>query len=205
MKRLLLLPFTAVLLPSALCAQSADADIERTLLAAPASLRAEATILELRPDGSTGVFRGGSNGLICWDNEGRPGQMAPLDVGCTAEAIVRDWSRTMLSRALEGPWLKSWLASSGPRPTELVPCPCGEASTTTCMGTLPRITETTPWWPCLTPPGTWASRSLAVRPCFGSWRQVRPARISWFRDDEIATHAYLYVPISSATSANNFF
>ena len=86
MKRLLFLPFTAVLLPSALCAQSADADVERTLLAAPASLRAEATILELRPDGSTAVLRGGSNGLICWDNEGRPGQMAPLDVQCTAEA-----------------------------------------------------------------------------------------------------------------------
>ena len=76
MKRLLFLPFTAVLLPSALCAQSADADIERTLLAAPASLRAEATILELRPDGSTAVLRKGSNDLICWDNEGRPGQMA---------------------------------------------------------------------------------------------------------------------------------
>ncbi len=72
MKRLLFLPFAAVLLPSALCAQSADAAIERTLLAAPESLRAEATILELRPDGSTAVLRGGSNGLICWDNEGRP-------------------------------------------------------------------------------------------------------------------------------------
>ncbi len=86
MKRLLLLPFTAVLLPSALCAQSAAADIERTLLAAPASLRAEATVLELRPDGSTAVLRGGSNDLICWDNEGRPGQMAPFDVQCTTEA-----------------------------------------------------------------------------------------------------------------------
>ena len=77
MRRLLFLPFTAVLLPSALCAQSADADIERTLVAAPGSLRAEATILELRPDGSTAVLRGGSNGLICWDNEGRPSQMGP--------------------------------------------------------------------------------------------------------------------------------
>ncbi len=86
MKRLLFLPFIPVLLPSALCAQSADTDIEQTLLAAPASLRAEATILEFRPDGSTAVLRGGSNGLICWDNEGRPGQMAPLDVQCTVEA-----------------------------------------------------------------------------------------------------------------------
>lgn len=85
-KHLLFLPFTAVLLPSALCAQSADADIERTLLAAPASLRAEATILELRPDGSTAVLRKGSNDLICWDNEGRPGQMAPFDIQCTAKA-----------------------------------------------------------------------------------------------------------------------
>jgi hypothetical protein len=86
MKRLLFLPFTAALLPSALCAQSAYVDIERTLLAAPASLRAEATILELRPDGSTAVLRGGSNGLICWDNEGRPGQMDVFDVQCTIEA-----------------------------------------------------------------------------------------------------------------------
>ena len=86
MKRLLFLPFTAVLLPSALCAPSADTDIERTLLAAPASLRAEATILELRSGGSTAVLRRGSNGLICWDNEGRPGQMAPFDVQCTVEA-----------------------------------------------------------------------------------------------------------------------
>jgi len=86
MKRLLLLPFTAVLLPSALFAQSDDAAVERMVLAAPAALRAEATILELRPDGSTTVFREGSNGLICWDNEGRPGQMAALDVQCTAEA-----------------------------------------------------------------------------------------------------------------------
>jgi hypothetical protein len=86
MKRLLVLSFTAVLLPSALGAQSADADIERTPLAAPASLRAEVTILELRPDGSTAVLREGSNGLICWDNEGRPGQTAPFDVQCTAEA-----------------------------------------------------------------------------------------------------------------------
>jgi hypothetical protein len=93
----------------------------------------------------------------------------------------------MLSRALEGQWLKSWLASSGLRRTELVPRLYGEASTTTCMGTPPRITETTPWWPCLTPPETSVSRLLAVRPCFGSWRQVRPARISWFRDDEIPT------------------
>ena len=85
-KHLLFLPFTAVLLPSALCAQSADADIERTMLAAPASLHAAATILELRPDGSTAVLRKGSNDLICWDNEGRPGQMAPFDIQCTAKA-----------------------------------------------------------------------------------------------------------------------
>ncbi len=86
MKCLLFLPLTAAILPTALCAQSAGADIERALLAAPAPLRAEATVLELRPDGSTAVLREGGNGLICWDNEGRPGQMAPLDVQCTAEA-----------------------------------------------------------------------------------------------------------------------
>ena len=38
--------------------------------------------------------------------------------------------------------MKSWLASSGPKRTELVPCLYGEVSTTTCMGTPPRIYRT---------------------------------------------------------------
>ena len=86
MKRLLLLTFSTTLVPCVLSAQPAQADLDLALLAAPEPLRAEATILELRPDGSTVVLREGRNGLICWNNDGRPGQMAPLDVQCTAEA-----------------------------------------------------------------------------------------------------------------------
>jgi hypothetical protein len=86
MRRVLLLLYTTVLLPSAARAQSTDADIQRALLAAPAAMRAAATVLELRPDGTTAVLRPGTNGLICWDNGGRPGFIDPVDVECTAEA-----------------------------------------------------------------------------------------------------------------------
>jgi hypothetical protein len=85
MKRVLFLLSTTVLLPPAVRAQSTEADIQRALLAAPAAMRAAATVLELRPDGTTAGLRQGTNGLICWDNRGRPGFTDLVDVQCTAE------------------------------------------------------------------------------------------------------------------------
>ena len=70
---------------SVLWAQSAEEDISLAALAAPVTMRDAATILDLLPNGTTSVVRQGTNGLICWDNKGRPGAMGPVDVQCTVE------------------------------------------------------------------------------------------------------------------------
>lgn len=72
--------------PLGLRAQSTDeGSFEHAVLAAPVTMRDEATVLELNPDGTTTVIREGTNGLTCWDNEGRPGALGPVDVQCTNE------------------------------------------------------------------------------------------------------------------------
>jgi hypothetical protein len=68
-----------------LSGQSTAAEVELAVLAAPAPMREGATVLDLLPDGDIVVLRKGTNGLICWSNDGRPGAMGPMDVQCTAE------------------------------------------------------------------------------------------------------------------------
>ncbi len=86
MKRTLFVLLAAAALPSVAAAQSPAEEIARAVLAAPANMRAEATVLKLQPDGQTTVLRQVSNGLICWDNRGRAGYDNAIDVQCTTEA-----------------------------------------------------------------------------------------------------------------------
>lgn len=86
MKRLLFFVLTgAAVLPGGLAAQSANAEIERAVLAAPARQRAEATVVSLRPDGTLATLRQGSNGMMCWDNTVKTGATT-IDSQCTTEA-----------------------------------------------------------------------------------------------------------------------
>jgi len=85
MKRILLVLAAAAVYPTVLNGQAPADEIERAVLAAPARQRADATVLDLRPDGTVTVLRQGSNGLICWDNTGRPGVELPIDSQCTTE------------------------------------------------------------------------------------------------------------------------
>jgi hypothetical protein len=81
----LLVVFSA-LAPFGLRAQSGEgAAFERAVLAAPASMRDGATVLDFGQDGMITAIREGTNGLICWDNQGRSGSMGPVDVQCTSE------------------------------------------------------------------------------------------------------------------------
>ena len=86
MKRTLFFALAASALPCALNAQTPDPAIERAVLAAPARMRAAATVIRLQPDGTIAVLRQGANGLMCWDNAGRHGYSSPVDVECTTEA-----------------------------------------------------------------------------------------------------------------------
>lgn len=83
MKRMLLFGLVLAVSPTVATAQAADPVIERALLAAPAQLRADATVLQLRPDGTIATLREGTNDLICWDNAGRPGYASAVDTQCT--------------------------------------------------------------------------------------------------------------------------
>ena len=85
MKRILLVVLAAAALPAAAGAQVTEEAIARAVLAAPARVRADVSVILLNPDGTISVLRQGTNGLMCWNNTGRPGYDTPLDVECTTE------------------------------------------------------------------------------------------------------------------------
>lgn len=84
------LAFAALLLPASAAAQSSDysaeEQIERAVLAAPERMRAEATVIGFDEDGSSVVLKEGSNGILCWDSSGEPGQQGRFSAQCTSEA-----------------------------------------------------------------------------------------------------------------------
>jgi hypothetical protein len=60
----------------------ADA-VEKALLAAPANLSKEATVVAFKPDYTYETIRKGTNRLVCFDRSGLPGQQ-PFSVECTS-------------------------------------------------------------------------------------------------------------------------
>jgi len=65
-------------------AQSTSETVEIALLAAPTRARADATVIDWDENGNRVVLRQGSNGLVCYDRSGDPGQR-PFSVQCTSE------------------------------------------------------------------------------------------------------------------------
>jgi hypothetical protein len=60
----------------------ADA-IEKVLLAAPANLKNDATVVAFKPDYTYDTVKKGTNNLVCFDRSGLPGQQ-PFSVECTS-------------------------------------------------------------------------------------------------------------------------
>jgi hypothetical protein len=61
----------------------ADAAVEKALLAAPANLKNDATVVAFKPDYTYETVKKGSNSLVCFDRSGLPGQQ-PFSVECTS-------------------------------------------------------------------------------------------------------------------------
>jgi hypothetical protein len=61
----------------------ADAAVEKALLAAPANLKIDATVVAFKPDYTYETVKKGSNSLVCFDRSGLPGQQ-PFSVECTS-------------------------------------------------------------------------------------------------------------------------
>src|SRR4026209_572039 len=66
-------------------AQTPDATIERTLMAAPRQLKEGATVIKWKADNTYDTLRKGTNRLVCYDRSGDPGQQ-PFAVQCTSIA-----------------------------------------------------------------------------------------------------------------------
>lgn len=65
---------------------ASQADVDKALLAAPANLRNQATVIQWNPsDWSYQTLRKGTNRLVCFDRSGLPGQL-PFSVQCNSVA-----------------------------------------------------------------------------------------------------------------------
>lgn len=71
--------------PSPLEAGASQADVDKALIAAPASLRDQATVIKWKSDFTYDTLRKGANGLVCYDRSGFPQQPA-FAVQCTSLA-----------------------------------------------------------------------------------------------------------------------
>jgi hypothetical protein len=84
MKRLVLVVLGALAVSIPAWAQApADAAIEKALLAAPANLKNDATVVAFKPDYTYETVKKGANNLVCFDRSGLPGQQ-PFSVECTS-------------------------------------------------------------------------------------------------------------------------
>jgi hypothetical protein len=66
-------------------AQGATDPIEKALIAAPARLKDNATVIQWKSDFTYETLRKGTNRLVCYDRSGQPGQQ-PFAVECTSIA-----------------------------------------------------------------------------------------------------------------------
>lgn len=62
---------------------ASQADVDKALLAAPAQLRAQATVIKWKPDFTYDTLRKGTNRLVCFDRSGQPGQ-PPFMIECSS-------------------------------------------------------------------------------------------------------------------------
>jgi hypothetical protein len=64
---------------------ASQADVDVALLAAPANLRDQATVIKWKPDFTYDMLRKGTNRLACYNRSGQPGQQ-PFSIECTSIA-----------------------------------------------------------------------------------------------------------------------
>lgn len=82
MKRML--PIALMVFAAGAFAQNADqAAIDKALLAAPGNLKAAATVIKWKADGTYETVKKGTNKLVCYDKSGLPGATQPFYAECT--------------------------------------------------------------------------------------------------------------------------
>ena len=77
---------------------ASQADVDTALLAAPANLKDQATVIKWKPDQTYTTLRKGTNRLVCFDRSGFP-LMQPFSVECTSIANLDRVAQNMKAEA----------------------------------------------------------------------------------------------------------
>jgi hypothetical protein len=81
--------------PPSLEPGASQADVDKALLAAPANMRDQATVIKWKPaDWTYDTLRKGTNRLVCFDKSGLPGQL-PFSIECTSIANLERATQNM--------------------------------------------------------------------------------------------------------------
>ena len=78
---------------------ASQADVDRALLAAPANLKDQATVIKWKPDQTYATLRKGTNRLVCFDRSGFPLQQ-PFSIECTMLGNLERVAQNMKIEAL---------------------------------------------------------------------------------------------------------
>src|SRR6478609_9613898 len=84
--------------PPPLEAGASQADVDLALLAAPASLKDQATVIKWKKDFTYDTLRKGTNRLVCYDRSGFPLQQ-PFSVHCTSIANLEREAQNLKAEA----------------------------------------------------------------------------------------------------------
>jgi hypothetical protein len=85
--------------PAPLEAGASEADVDKALIAAPAALRNQATVIKWKSDFTYDTLRKGTNGLVCYDRSGFPLQPA-FAVQCTSLGNLAREAQNLKAEAL---------------------------------------------------------------------------------------------------------
>ena len=80
---------------------ASQADVDRALLAAPANLKNQATVIKWKPDHTYTTLRNGTNNLVCYDRSGFPVQQ-PFSIECTMKGNLDRVKQNMTIEAQGG-------------------------------------------------------------------------------------------------------
>jgi hypothetical protein len=78
---------------------ASQADVDTALVAAPANLKNQATVIKWKPDFTYTTLRKGTNRLVCYDRSGFPLQQ-PFSLECTSIANLEREAQNLRAEAL---------------------------------------------------------------------------------------------------------
>jgi len=85
--------------PPPLAPGASQADVDKALLAAPANLKDQATVIKWKPDFTYDTLRKGTNRLVCYDRSGFPLQQ-PVSIQCTSIANLDREAQNLRAEAV---------------------------------------------------------------------------------------------------------